>query len=267
METAFGSIISYWLIHIMYAAIIVLTGRIVVKWVVKFARKIMVRANMDPIVLNFLSTILNVVLLLLILVAALDQLGVNTTSMIAVLGAAGLAVALALKDSLQNFAAGVLLIVFRPFHSGDQIEAAGVTGVVEDISLFNTRLKTGDNRAVIVPNGQIYSRTIINFSAKQTRRIDLIIGISYQDDLLKAKQLLQQIVANHEKVLASPAAVIRIADLAESSVNFEVRPWVNRDDHGGVRAELLEQIKLAFDANGISIPYPQMDVHVQQESH
>ena len=261
METGTGSIVVFWLINILYAAIIVFVGRIVVKWLVKMSRKLMVRANLDPILINFFSTIANAILLLFVLIAALDQLGVDTTSMIAVLGAAGLAVGLALKDSLQNFAAGVMLILFRPFKIGDFVEAGGTAGVIESITIFNTIMKTGDNREVIVPNGLIYDDTITNYSAKDTRRIDMVFGIGYDDDLLKAKQLLTDIVTGHEKVMADPAPVIRVSELGDSSVNFDVRPWVAAADYWPVRSELIETIKLTFDENGISIPYPQMDIH------
>lgn len=263
METT-GSIVGFWLLNILYAALIVFVGRIVVKWIIKLVRKLMVRANLDPILINFLSVIANAVLMLFVLIAALDQLGVDTTSMIAVLGAAGLAVGLALKDSLQNFAAGVMLIIFRPFKIGDFVEAGGTSGIIEHISIFNTIMKTGDNREVIVPNGQIYADTITNYSAKDTRRIDMTFGIGYGDDLLKAKQLLTDIVTNHPKVMADPAPIIRVSELADSSVNFDVRPWVDADDYWPVRSELIEQVKLSFDENGVSIPFPQMDVHVNK---
>lgn len=264
METVTDSLVGFWLMNIVYAALIVFVGRIVVKWLVKLSRKLMVRANMDPMLVNFLSVIANAVLMLFVLIAALDQLGVDTTSMIAVLGAAGLAVGLALKDSLQNFAAGVMLVIFRPFKIGDFVEAGGTMGIIEHISIFNTIMKTGDNREVIVPNGLIYADTITNYSAKDTRRIDMSFGIGYGDDLLKAKNLLTEIVTGHPKVMADPAPVIRVSELADSSVNFDVRPWVNADDYWPVRSELIEQIKLAFDENGISIPFPQMDVHLDK---
>lgn len=264
METATGSVVGFWLMNIFYAALIVLVGRIVVKWLVKLSRKFMVRSNLDPMLINFLSVIANAVLMLFVLIAALDQLGVNTTSMIAVLGAAGLAVGLAMKDSLQNFAAGVMLVMYRPFRIGDFVEAGGAMGIIEHISIFNTVMKTGDNREVIVPNGQIYADTITNFSARDTRRIDMVFGIGYGDDLLKAKNLISSIVTAHPKVMADPEPVIRVSELADSSVNFDVRPWVSADDYWPVRSELIEQIKLAFDDNGISIPFPQMDVHLNK---
>ena len=261
METGTGSVIGDILLNIFFAAVIVIVGRTVVSWLVKLSRKIMVRTNMDPILINFSSSIINVLLLLFVLIAALDQLGVNTTSMIAVLGAAGLAVGLALKDSLQNFAAGVMLILYRPFRIGHFVEVAGVLGIVEQITIFNTVMRTPDNREVIVPNGNIYADTITNYSARDTRRIDMVFGISYNDDLLKAKQIMTDIVTGHELVLKDPAPIIRVADLGDSSITFNVWPWVNAADLATVRADLIETIKLAFDANGISIPYPQMDVH------
>jgi small conductance mechanosensitive channel len=261
METGTGSVIGDILLNIFFAAVIVIVGRTLVSWLVKLSRKVMVRANMDPILINFCSSIISVLLLLFVLIAALDRLGVNTTSMIAVLGAAGLAVGLALKDSLQNFAAGVMLILYRPFKIGNFVEVSGVLGIVEQITIFNTVMRTPDNREIIVPNGKIYANTITNFSARDTRRIDMVFGIGYDDDLLKAKQIMTDIVTGHKLVLKDPAPIIRIADLGDSSITFNVWPWVNSSDLATVKADLIETIKLAFDANGISIPYPQMDIH------
>ncbi|OUR73847.1 mechanosensitive ion channel protein MscS [Methylophaga sp. 41_12_T18] len=264
MEVGTGGVVGYWLINILLAIAIVIVGRIVVKWIVKLIRKLMVRAELDPILVNFASSIANAVLLLFVFIAALDQLGVNTTSLIALLGAAGLAIGLALQGSLQNFAAGVMMIVFRPFKLGDFIEAGGVTGVVEHIAIFSTILKTGDNREVIIPNGQIYSGAITNYSARDTRRIDMVFGIGYDDDMLVAKQIMEDILQTHDLILADPAPAVAVAELADSSVNFNVRPWVNSADYWGVRSDIIEKIKLAFDEKGISIPYPQMDVHTDK---
>ncbi len=261
MEAESSSLVMAWLINIAFAIAIVIIGKIVVKWLVKLIRKLMVRADLDPILVNFAGAIANAILLLFVFIAALNQLGVNTTSFIALLGAAGLAVGLALKDSLQNFAAGVMMIIFRPFKLGDFIEAGGVTGVVEQISVFSTMMKTGDNREIIVPNGQIYAGAITNFSARDTRRIDMVFGIGYDDDMLKAKKIMEDILAAHELILDEPAPAVAVAELADSSVNFNVRPWVNSSDYWGVRSDLIEQIKLTFDKEGISIPYPQMDIH------
>jgi len=166
---------------------------------------------------------------------------------------------------LQNFASGVLLIIFRPFKVGHFIEAAGVSGVVEEIGIFSTRLKTGDNREIIVPNGAIYGGTITNNSARDTRRIDMVFGIGYDDDIRKAKEIMQDILDADEHILKEPKPLIAVAELADSSVNFNVRPWVKSGDYWGVRYDVTEKIKLAFDAADISIPYPQMDVHVNQQ--
>ena len=263
MDSGSGSVITMWLMDVAIAAAIVFIGRMVVKSLVNLVARLMRRADVDNILVNFISSIVNAILLLFVFIAALDQVGVDTTSLIALLGAAGLAVGLALQGSLQNFAAGVMMIVFRPFKLGDFIEAAGVVGVVEEISIFSTVMKTGDNREIIVPNGQIYSGAITNYSARETRRIDMVFGIGYDDDMLAAKQILETIVAEHELVLDDPAPAVAVAELADSSVNFNVRPWVNSADYWGVRSDLIEKIKLTFDEKGISIPYPQMDVHME----
>lgn len=262
MSSGTGSVMGDILLNILFAAIIVIVGRTVVRWLVKLSRKIMVRANMDPILINFSSSIINILLLLFVLIAALDQLGVNTNSMIAVVGAAGLAIGLALKDSLQNFAAGVMLIIYRPFRIGHFVEVGGITGIVEQITIFNTVMHTPDNREVIVPNGQIYSSAITNYSARDTRRIDMVFTIDYSDDLLKAKKIMTDIVTGHQLVLAEPKALIQVRELTENGINFNVLPWVKAEDLRTVKADIIEQIKLAFDANDISIPYPQMDIHI-----
>jgi small conductance mechanosensitive channel len=202
--------------------------------------------------------------MLFVFIAALDQLGVDTTSLIALIGAAGLAVGLALQGSLQNFAAGVMLVVFRPFKIGDVVDAGGAMGKIEKISIFSTTMITPDNRDIIVPNGQIYSGTITNYSANETRRVDLVFGIGYGDDMRKAKEIMEDIVAKHELILDDPAPGVAVAELADSSVNFNVRPWVNAADYWTVRADVIEQVKTAFDENGISIPFPQMDVHLDK---
>lgn len=250
-----------WAINIALAIAIFIVGKIVVNILVGVIRKLLGKSKMDEILINFVTSIIRAVLLLFVVIAALDQLGVDTTSLIALLGAAGLAVGLALQNSLQNFAAGVMLIVFRPFKAGDFVEAGGVSGVVESIGIFSSIFRTGDNREVIIPNGAIYGGTIINYSARETRRIDMVFGIGYDDDIKKAKDLLQKIVTSDERVLSDPAPVIAVGELADSSVNFIVRPWVKSGDYWAVFWDLTEKVKLEFDAAGISIPYPQMDVH------
>jgi small conductance mechanosensitive channel len=253
-----------WGINIILALGTFLVGRWVANILLRIVKKLLGRSKMDVILVNFVVPILHALLLLFIVVASLDQLGVDTTSLIALLAAAGLAVGLAMQDSLQNFAAGVMLIIFRPFRAGDFVEAGGTAGVVETISIFSTIMRTGDNREVIVPNGAIYNGTITNYSARETRRIDMVFGIGYDDDIRKVKQLLGDILAADERVLKEPAAQVVVGELANSSVNFHVRPWVKSGDYWDVRFDLTERIKLAFDDNGISIPYPQMDVHLNK---
>lgn len=253
-----------WGTKLLLALLIFIIGRIVVGVVARTIGKALTAARIDPILVNFAVAVLNTALLGLVIIFALSQLGLDTTSLVALVGAAGLAVGLALKDSLAHFAAGVMLIVFRPFKLGDYVEVGGVAGSVDKISIFSTRLKTPDNKVVTVPNGNIFGNTMTNYSEESTRRIDLVVGISYDSDLLKAKHLLDDIVGSHEKVLKDPAYRIAVSELADSSVNFIVRPWVNAADYWDVRFELLETIKLRFDAEGIEIPFPQMALHINK---
>jgi small conductance mechanosensitive channel len=201
-------------------------------------------------------------LLVMVVLAAVERLGVPTNHFLAILGAAGLAVGLALKDSLSNFSAGVMLIFFRPFRVGDFIDAGGVSGTVNAITIFNTILRTPDNRVITVPNGQIYDGTITNFSAMSTRRIDLVIGIGYDDNVVKAKEILQSILEDDDRILNDPAPVVMMLELADSSVNFAVRPWVVSADYWAVRADVLERSKQTLEDAGLSIPYPQRDIHL-----
>jgi small conductance mechanosensitive channel len=232
--------------------------------IVRIVKRLMRKTNVDDVLVGFLSSILNSVLLVVVIIAALEQLGVNTTSLVAVFAAAGLAIGLALKDSLSNFSAGIMLIIFKPFKPGDYVEAAGIAGVVEMISIFNTLLRTGDNREIIVPNSQIYSGVITNFSAREQRRIDLVIGIGYEDDIKAAKQVLQNILESEARILKEPVPLILVNELGENSIELAVRPWVKREDYLNVRSDLLETIKQEFDAANISIPYPQREMHIRQ---
>lgn len=261
----FDQYVLPWIINIAFAAAIFIVGRIVVKMIVGLLKKLLSKSNMDPMLVNFVSSISNALLLLVVIVAALNRLGVDTTSLIAIVGAAGLAIGLSLQDSLKNFAAGVMLLVFKPFKTGDFIEAAGVMGIVENVSIFNSIMRTVDNRELIVPNGAIYGGVITNFSARDTRRVDMVFGIGYDDDLRKAKALLTEIVAEDTRILAEPEPVIAVSELGDSSVNFIVRPWVNSADYWDVLWETTEKVKLRFDEAGISIPFPQMDVHLHKE--
>ncbi|RLT98040.1 mechanosensitive ion channel family protein [Ketobacter sp.] len=254
-----------WAISIGMAILVFFIGRIIANIIVKVARHAMERGGMDALLVNFVASILRWVLMLFVIIAALEQLGVDTTSLVALLGAAGIAVGLALKDSLQNFASGVMLIVFRPFKNGDFVDAGGVTGVVEHIGIFTTIMKTPDNKEVIVPNGQVYGGTITNFSARDTRRVDMVFGIAYDADIRQAKNILTEIINSDSRVLKDPAPVIAVSELADSSVNFVVRPWVNSADYWGVLWDTNEKVKYAFDEAGVGIPFPQMDVHVHKE--
>lgn len=252
-----------WSVKIVTALLVFVIGRWLAKLLVKMSRNIMRKSNVDQMLVDFIANILYALLLIVVVLAALDQLGVKTTSALAILGAAGLAVGLSLQNSLSNFAAGVMLIIFRPFKTGDYVEAAGTAGIVESITVFTTVMRTGDNREVIVPNGQIYSGTITNYSARDTRRIDMTFSIGYEDDIKLAKTLIENTLASESRILPEPAPAIMVTELGASSVDLAVRPWVNSSDYWPVRSDLLENIKAAFDANGISIPYPQQDVHIK----
>jgi len=253
-----------WGLNIFFALIIFIIGKMVVGIIASVLKRVLRKSKMDEILLNFVTSIVRTILVLFVVIASLNQLGVDTTSLIALLGAAGLAVGLALQGSLQNFAAGVMLIIFRPFKAGDFIEAGGVAGIVENISIFSTIMRTGDNKEVIVPNGGIYGGSITNYSARDTRRIDLVIGIGYDDNIKQAKEIMEGIIHSDQRILKDPGAQIAVSELADSSVNFIVRPWVNSADYWNVKFDLTEKIKLAFDEQGISIPYPQMDVHINK---
>ena len=253
-----------WGINIIMALLIFLVGKFVVSIIAKVIGSVMKKARVDNILIEFISSIVKTVLLLFVVVASLNQLGVDTTSLIALIGAAGLAIGLSLQSTLQNLAAGVMLIIFRPFKDGDFIDAGGVLGTVEKIQIFNTVMRTGDNREMIVPNGSIFGGTITNFSAKKTRRVDMVFGIGYDDDIRKAKEVIKSILDADDRVLKDPEPLIAVAELADSSVNFNVRPWCKSADYWDVYFDTHENIKLEFDKQNISIPYPQMDIHADK---
>jgi small conductance mechanosensitive channel len=254
-----------WGINIAMAVVIFILGRIVVGIIISMFGKLMSRSKYDDMLVDFLKSILNALLMLFVVVASLDQLGVDTTSLVAILGAAGLAIGLSLQDSLKNFAAGVMLLVFKPFRAGHFVEAGGTAGVVKKIGIFTSTMNTPDNKEIIVPNSAIYSSNIVNYSAKETRRVDMVFGIGYGDDLLKAKKLLEQMVKEDERILQDPAPVVAVSELGDSSVNFVVRPWAKSADFWGVKFDFTQNVKLRFDEAGISIPFPQMDVHLVKE--
>ena len=263
MDKIWELLIVYGL-KVIAAIVIFVIGRWVAKIFASIVRKVMVSRNVDKTIVSFVSSMTYYVLLTFFVLAALGQLGVQTTSFIAIIGAAGLAIGLALQGSLANFAAGFLMIIFRPFKVNDYIEGGGTAGTVEKIQIFTTQLKTPDNKTVIVPNASMTAGNIVNYSAKGTRRCDLVFGIGYEDDIDKAKQILEETVAADERVLKDPATTIALSELADSSVNFVVRPWVNAGDYWNVYFDLTEKVKKRFDEEGISIPFPQRDVHIYE---
>lgn len=253
-----------WGIKIGIAIAIFIIGKIVARMISSLIQKALRKSGTDSMLVDFLGSITYGVLIVAVILAAVDSLGVNVTSLMAILGAAGLAVGLALKDSLSNFAAGVMIIIFRPFKIGDFVTAGGAAGVIDEIGLFATLMHTGDNQRIIVPNSGILGGNITNTSALPTRRIDLVIGIGYDDNIGQARDIIMSILEANDLILKDPAPGVAVAELGDSCVNLNVRPWVNSADYWGVRAELLEGIKVKLDEAGISIPYPQQDVHMHE---
>jgi small conductance mechanosensitive channel len=237
-------------------------GKLLVSIIVRTLRKIMLTQEIEDTLENFILTLLRAILMIIVFIAAIGALGIQTTSFIAVLGAAGLAVGLALQGSLANFASGVLIVLFKPYRIGDFVEAAGIAGTVVEVEILTTVFKTGDNKRVIVPNGQVMGSIITNYSANPTRRVDMVVGVSYDDDLDKVRATLEELIAADDRILDDPAHRIAVSELADSSVNFIVRPWVKSEDYWGVMFDLTEAIKKRFDAEGISFPFPQQDVHL-----
>ncbi len=259
-----GELVTIYGLKIIAAIVIFIVGRWIAKLLKKIIQKVMTKRNIDPTILSFVSNLAYVALLTFVVLAALNQLGIQTTSFIAIIGAAGLAIGLALQGSLANFAAGFLMIIFHPFKVGDVIEAAGVVGVVEEIQIFTTQLKTGDNKTVIIPNAKITADNITNFTTKGTRRIDLVFGIGYGDDIDKAKKIIRDILDKDDRILKDPPPTVGVVELADSSVNLAVRPWVKNENYWNVYLDTTENIKKSFDAEGISIPFPQRDVHIHE---
>ncbi len=259
-------VMTFYGLKVIAAIAILVVGRWVARLISSITRRLMGKADIDPTVSSFTGSLVYIALLVFVVLAALSQLGIQTTSFIAVLGAAGLAIGLALQGSLANFAAGFLMIIFKPFRVNDYIEGAGVGGTVEEIHIFTTTLKTPDNKTVIVPNAKLTSDNIVNYTAKGTRRVDLTFGIGYQDDIDKAKKVIAEVLANDSRILKDPPPQIALAGLGESSVDFVVRPWTTAQDYWSVYFDITEKVKKAFDANAITIPYPQRDVHVYQHA-
>ena len=253
-----------WAIKIAIAIAIFIVGKIVARILANVVQGALRRGKTDEMLVRFLGNITYGVLLVAVILAAVDSLGVNVTSLMAILGAAGLAVGLALKDSLGNFAAGVMIIIFRPFKIGDYVEAGGAAGTIDEIGLFATLMHTPDNKRIIVPNGSIIGGNITNVSALPTRRVDMVFGISYDDNIGQARDIIQALLDADERVLDDPAPTITVGELGDNSVNLNVRPWVNAADYWSLYWYLLENVKVKFDEAGISIPYPQRDVHLHE---
>ncbi|KMV28843.1 small-conductance mechanosensitive channel MscS [Photobacterium swingsii] len=251
-------------VNLVSALLILFIGNLIVKGIANGVAKVLRKKNMDDAVVEFLHSLVRYLLFVIVLIAALGRLGVQTASVVAVIGAAGLAIGLALQGSLSNFAAGVLIVSFRPFKSGDYVEIGGVAGSVESIQIFSTVLKTPDNKMVVVPNGSVIGSPITNYSRHATRRIDYVIGVSYDADLKKTKEVLSRVVAAEPRVLKDPETTVGVVALADSSVNFVVRPWVKTEDYWGVYFDLLQAIKEELDKENIGIPFPQMDVHLNK---
>jgi len=249
------------------ALIIFLIGRWLAKFISRLIEKALIRSHVDKTLAKFAKNLSHIGLLIFVVIAAVASLGVETTQLAVVVGATGLAIGLALQGSLSNFASGFLMIIFRPFKVGDFIEAAGVKGTVDEIQIFNTIIDTPDNIRAIIPNAQITGGNVLNYTVNGTRRVDLVVGVSYEDDLKKAKQVLEEVLAGDDRVLKDPNPTVAVSELGDSSVNFVVRPWVKSADYWDAYFDITAKVKLALDANSITIPYPQRDVHIKGETH
>jgi small conductance mechanosensitive channel len=252
-------------IKVATALAIFLIGKFIIRMVVRTIGTLMQAQDVDKTLETFICNLVRVSLMVVVVIAAIGALGVETTSFIAIFGAAGLAIGLALQGSLSNFASGVLIVLFRPYRVGDWVEVAGIAGTVEQVQILTTILKTGDNKQIIVPNSQIMDSIITNYSANDTRRIDMVIGVSYDDDIDTVRKTLEELLAAEDRILDEPAPTIAVSELADSSVNFIVRPWAKTADYWGVKFDLTESIKKRFDQDGISFPYPQQDVHLYKQ--
>jgi len=269
MQNIIGKIYEYlatYGLSVVAAVVIFIVGRWLANLISKLVAKGMTKAKLDEMLVSFVQNLCYIALLIFVIIAALSKLGIQTASFIAVLGAAGLAVGLALQGSLANFASGVLILILKPFKIGDFVEAGGASGTVKGIYIFNTILASPDNVRVIIPNAHVTGGNILNYTANGTRRVDLVVGVSYDDDLKKAKSVIEQTLAGDERILTDPAVTVAVSELGDSSVNFIVRPWVKSEDYWDVYFDMTEKIKLNLDENGISIPYPQRDIHIKNGS-
>lgn len=253
-------------LSIVAAIAILIIGKYAAKFMRNLLQKLLRKSNLDAAIVSFLGNLFYGLLLTLVVLMALGELGVQTTSFIAVVGAAGLAIGFALKDSLSNFASGVMILINKPFGIGDYIEAGGTAGTVNEIKLFATKLKSPDNKVIFVPNSSIIGGIITNYSAEETRRVDMEFGIGYNDDIDKAKEVILKLLSKDDRVLKDPTPQIVVGSLGDSSVNIRVRPWVRKENYWGFFFDMTENVKKQFDAEGISIPFPQRDVHLFQQS-
>jgi len=252
-------------IKLIAAVAILIIGRIIAKSIRKIIIKVMDKRKVDKTISTFISSLVFSALYIFVILAALSQVGIQTTSFMAIIGAAGLAIGLALQGSLSNFAAGFLIILFRPFKLGDYVEAGGVSGSISKITIFTTDINTVDNKKIIVPNAQIMNGTITNYTAEKTRRVDLTFGVGYDADISKVKDILNKIIKEHKLVLKDPESFVRLGNLGDSSIDFTVRVWTKTEDYWAVFFDLTESAKEEFDKENINIPYPQMDVHMIKE--
>ena len=263
MENIINTITPYAL-NFIYSVAIFVIGKYVAKILTSFFKRFLEKSNVNETLKLFLGNVIYGLLLIVVVLAALNKLGIQTTSFVAILGAIGLAVGLAFQSTLSNISAGVMIIIFRPINIGDFVEAAGVAGTIEEINLFNTIMKTADNKVIIAANSNVIGGNITNYSKKETRRVDFVFGIGYDDDLKLAKETLLNIVEKDSRILKDPAPFVAVKELGDSSVNFVVRAWVKSADYWGVHFDTIEKVKLTFDKKGISIPYPQMDIHTDK---
>jgi small conductance mechanosensitive channel len=261
MDTAID-LLSMWGISVIGAIALLIVGRIVAGWIRNSITKGLTKANTDASLIPFFASMAYYVVLAVVVIAVLNLFGIETTSLIAVLGAAGLAVGLALQGTLSNFAAGVMLLVFRPIRVGDFVEVAGQAGTVAEISIFSTLMNTADNVRITIPNAQVYGDTVKNYSFNETRRIDLVMGIGYGDDIGTAVSIIERVITSDDRTLRDPAPKVAVAELGDSSVNLVVRPWCKSADYWGLRCDLTRKLKEELEAGGCNIPFPQRDIHV-----
>ncbi|GAB4381988.1 MAG: mechanosensitive ion channel [Salibacteraceae bacterium] len=261
-----GELIVKYGMQLLGAIAALIIGIMVINLIVSQFSKTLAKRNVDPSLIPFLRSLVSIGLKAALFITIAGMVGFQMTSFVAIIGAAGLAVGLALQGTLQNFAGGVIILLFKPFKVGDFIEAQGYSGTVKEIQIFNTLLTTGDNKVIIIPNGGLANSSLVNYSKMPTRRVDFSFGIGYNDDFNKAKEVILGIINADERILKDPAPLVRVGELADSSVNITTRVWVNASDYWSVHWDMLERVKTEFDKNKISIPYPQMDVHVSKEA-